>query len=816
MPTLSQVKLWNPAKLSEWAGVLEANVVTYEARLSSMTSHFTGAEWAGKAKDAAGDRFAEESTQGRFLSTEIRDIVTALRAADTRLSDECRLLLGHVTNAEQDTESPIRLQVNDRWVVSANGAVADDAAKAKVVERIDHHQGLINAAYRATMNAASEASTAISTAAQEVRVRGDQLGSGIDATDDDFSGAGLLGGEDGKRVREAGDKYGKIDPAVLDEVASRLPVGVLTDAQLADIAAGREVSTLPASVQDYYREFYKAAGSDGVLALSERLKEQELAGNTAAAGRRDSLANGLMVLSNEKIGTGVNKDGTLQSAGSYQNLPQEIRDVISTRVSAPDGDGNALTYPKVSDWNEAVFLSDSAKLSDLLGEANPGYTPGTEFSREMIRQAATLGQLDPDNPALETTMRDYVDVGSRNHTAMTQLLTGETEPGEVPLDKDYDPNKVMMPLLQYDWTDNKPGESAPDMFSWIGTEAIPVAATDSNPGVTVEESQLAGRAARGLTELMTGGEDGNFEALMNIADKDNQSLGQVNPGLTQQITTSMLPYLDSIAVAPDSPTPAFGLGGEGERDLKAIRLSTLFNTDPESSGIWNAAIVDKTNEYAAQYGNLSDEPSNSRGQLADAASRLLSYQDQGILGEAYDRGLDDTEAKEELADKQKLGLGIGTTILKDTVGIASPGAGIGIDIVSKMIDAGIKPEDGEYPESYYKAGSDTQNAQFYYSMLQGLSASDPNFFDSPPAKSVPIPSEWVQNGRLVDFQAIVGEPGSEDSVQLTNKFRSAAESWLIGADANPSEFVDAYTRRNIGLDDYTSSAADYKNRVLKG
>ena len=36
-------------------------------------------------------------------------------------------------------------------------------------------------------------------------------------------------------------------------------------AELRDLAAGKEVSTVPAAVQEYYRDLYKTAGADGIL-----------------------------------------------------------------------------------------------------------------------------------------------------------------------------------------------------------------------------------------------------------------------------------------------------------------------------------------------------------------------------------------------------------------------------------------------------------------------------------------------------------------------------------------------------------------------
>src|SRR5690606_23525071 len=155
------------------------------------------------------------------------------------------------------------------WVVSCTGIGAhlseDDRKKA--IDKVHAHQGLINTAYNSLVNAVSEVGVAITTATQEIRVRGDQLGDGSDAPAAAPANSGVLGGEDGKAVREAIRPDGTVDPAVLDQIASRLPQQALTQSELDTLAAGGEVSTLPASVQDYYREFYQNAGKDGILAM---------------------------------------------------------------------------------------------------------------------------------------------------------------------------------------------------------------------------------------------------------------------------------------------------------------------------------------------------------------------------------------------------------------------------------------------------------------------------------------------------------------------------------------------------------------------
>ncbi|MFC8044664.1 hypothetical protein [Nocardia sp. NPDC057353] len=820
MPTRTDIIAWKPEKLSEWAAEMEADTGYYQAQLGRVLTHFGGAGWSGRAADAASDRFVEEHDQGRKLAQEIIDVATALRAADQRLADEKRLLLAAVGDVEADPA----LRVADDWVVSVVAGAVDEVTVAA-------HQEVVHAAYRSLTGAISEIEVAITAATQKIRVRGDQLGDGVDAPDAAPADSGGLGSEDGRAVREAIRPDGTIDTEALDEISTRLPPQALTQSELDTLAAGGEVDTMPASVQQYYREFYQSAGKDGILALNDQLKAQEQAGNPLAAPRRDALANGLMAVSNENLGTGRNPDGTLRSPGSYQQLPEDLRRTISTRVGGPDANADRFpTSPPETDLAaQHRFLDDSSRLGELLKQSNPGYEPGVELSRELTRQAAALGSPGANNDtadlpggtipldSLEPTMRDFLEVSSRNQEAMTQLLTGGTEPGSPPLEDGYDPKKVFQPLLHYDWTDSD-GAEPPKLFEWIGEDAVPRAAEPGDPGVTPEQSERAGRAASGLAELLTGSSQdddhiGPFEALMNMPGSDDESLGIVNPGLTQQLTGAMIPYLDALALSPTDQTSGFEL--QGDRNLDAVRLSTLFNTDPVSSAAWNAAIVDRTNDYAAQFATESNQPSNNRDALANAAGRLLGFQEQGLRAEAFDRGLNEEEAEKESAEKKQLGVDIAASVLSGGVGEKVPVAGIFLDVAGQVISDSIEPKDVEIQAQQTSVDYNDLSTQRHYAMLQALAEQNSGFFDTPPDGTLPVPSSWIQDGRLMSYEQIVGVD-ADDRPRAMVDLQSTAAGWLEASNVNVAAFQGAINFHNDNLQEFTFSRDDYLSRVLKG
>ncbi|MFI6867321.1 hypothetical protein [Nocardia sp. NPDC050406] len=283
---------------------------------------------------------------------------------------------------------------------------------------------------------------------------------------DDVVRAGERGREDGRALAEWADgPTPDQDPAVLARVAGQLPDHPLTDAQLRTLASGGEVDTLPRQVQDYYRAFYNAAGKDGVLALSEYLKDQEESGSTVAASQRDTLANGLAVISNEDIGTGRTPDGKLIGAGSYQDLPADIRELIEARRTDPDPiDPATPGGPLVALQKQ---WQDTNALASLLAETNPGYEPGTELGTQLYLKSADMvqDQYNPPDLGRDTAAGAFTEFAGRNNDAAHRIWTGDGMP------HDYDAKETVRTLTGHDWSNSDKGRGAATLIDRITEEA---------------------------------------------------------------------------------------------------------------------------------------------------------------------------------------------------------------------------------------------------------------------------------------------------------------------------------------------------------
>ncbi|MFR9751419.1 hypothetical protein ACL02S_10320 [Nocardia sp. 004] len=609
MPTRSQVDKWDLGALEHWAATLVEKNGDCLQHLDKAKKHFTDVrdDWSGAAYNAAYDRVLEDHDQGRKLTVEVEDLAEVLVQAVATLVSYRTVLLGKVADAEGAA-----LTVADDWRVSGSSE-----------ETVDAHQGLINSAYFALNDAVSDVARRITTQADIVRSAGDLLGSGLDvsAAEDE---TGRLGQQDGQAMADWADAPVSMrDPAVLDRIASQLPPHPLTDAELKVLAEGGEVDSLPEEVQDYYRQFYNSAGKEGVLALSEHLRVQEEAGNTVAAAQRDSLANGLAIISNEDIGTGRGSDGRLLDAGSYQAVPQDIRELLEARVSDDSWPGAKEHGPA---WAKQVHLEEASQLASLVNQADPGYQPGAELGTQMYLKAADMVEnpdggryfTDISQSRYDGTAGGLAEFAGRNNDAAHRIWTGEGMP------EGYDSKETVRALTGYDWSESDKGRGAATLIDRI-----------------TEESQLPPDDPRGHRGRAAFVEMGEVLASEDVWE--NQKEGFANsPELATSVSKALAANLDAVS----TPGRFAGYGesivlDDGRVELRASeanRLLQLGGYSEEGRLTLTAAAEQRRIEELTEILQKSPEKvpnalaasdaGTLQGRIDQAISDALVHQDQ--------------------------------------------------------------------------------------------------------------------------------------------------------------------------------------------
>lgn len=496
MFTRPDVEAWRLSVLTDWAGTLKAGNETVVRELDTMTRHFEDVrdDWQGLGFEAAREHAGTEHSSGIKVSTEVDSLHDAVTQGAAMLGSRRDVLLNKVADAEHDG-----CTVSADWKVAKTvPAGASQQQATDIANAVKGHQDAINAAVAALKDEADTAARAIDDAAQRIRVRGDEAGDGdlaaLDKPAEDD--AQRIGEEDGKALAdEAAKPADQRDNSVFARIGSQLPTHLLTDAELKELAAGREVATVPAAVQEYYRDLYRTAGKDGVLALGEYLKGQEAAGNPAAGLQRDALANGLTMISNEKVGTGKDANGKLVNAGGYQYVPKSLQDLIAQRpgdgtmypeylappqtgpVGLPHSDRFPAPmpadgpYPGLTNPMKGNYIRELGQFQSLMSEANPGYTPGTEMGTKLYEKAADMA-AHPDLTNTSVNGKDFdkiagglAEFGGRNHEASYRIWSGDGMP------PDYHKDSTVRALLGHNWSGSDGGSGAASMLNWIGEDA---------------------------------------------------------------------------------------------------------------------------------------------------------------------------------------------------------------------------------------------------------------------------------------------------------------------------------------------------------
>ena len=663
----SNVEKWQMSTLTGLAAALvKDNNETFEVNIDQPKKYFAGlgTSWQGAAYNAAYDRVGEDHDQARKVWTYVDDLATTINQAAGDIDSHRTVLLNKVNDAVNHG-----LTVADNWVIPDKDGVPTATINAL--------QDAINQAFYPFRDAVSTAATKISEAAELVRAAGDLFGSDLDVTDAPSAGK-RLGAEDGDEAAAAAKNH---DKAKLAEVASHLPTNVLTPQQLQDLADGKDVSTLPADVQDYYKEFLQHSGKDGLLALQDQLKQDATAtadhpASTAAITQQKALADGLMAVTNEHLGTGTGPDGKLTSPGSYTNLPSDIRAVISGREEEYNNTGTAN-----ADAARQRML-DRSRLANLLSKSDSNMTGGTTFSMETSRQAASMahyidnastngamppGFQDQDKNTISNAANQLLAVGNRNHEADYQLMTGlDAHTGQkIPDDLsfgatgsqytphgDYDPQKFNSAVFGHQWSDQ--GKAAAGLYDW----------TSDHIHDQGDQGDLARKTVSALphvfsptdgTKLVTA--DDGKTVFQHMTDGFNK-----NPELANalsRVSASDINAFTGVDEGSNAPKPAAPLGLQDSERLAFLASQTQDGRetlDLARQTYDNASMYELTHDGGAHAGDTRDVAQRIAGldaHIRDAGQNALIYQEHDQVAQHNDQAQQTHDDHQKIADTAK-------------------------------------------------------------------------------------------------------------------------------------------------------------------
>jgi hypothetical protein len=224
-------------------------------------------------------------------------------------------------------------------------------------------------------------------------------------------------------------------------------------------------------------------------------------------------------------------------------------------------------------------------------------------------------------------------------------------------------NAFLDDLTKHQWQDD--GLAAGGLFDWVAEDA---------------QNDPTGRAASTAHALADYTAD-HQKSLLNIPGADNQSLGQVNPELTRDMSRAFAPYLDDmVGNNLDNTNGGFFPpldGGEGQATNTRALMSVMY-TDLEASETMYRQTGLNVEGYVQNAANsLIDGDPTSNNSAMLAAGKLQSALDLASFDEAYDRTQNEQQAVQHSYSRR-------ADLFDSLSGLASntPLAGIAVDQLS--------------------------------------------------------------------------------------------------------------------------------------
>ncbi|GFM16338.1 MULTISPECIES: EspA/EspE family type VII secretion system effector [Mycobacteriaceae] len=596
---------------------------------SDLDQAAPGTHWSGGAATVYGN-----------ANTEHQRVIGELGGLDRRLAAKVDQSAQIVAAGRQDLDA-VR-----KWVLDAAASVPKNrAGEQMLVPIVSRGLGRLS-------DIVTRRNGELSTVGGDIRTIGSEyqaLG-----TDQKFAADGDHGDNDGEDDGEdAPEESSAAEQGRQDSEA--LQDGTLTDEQRQRLAESTTLTaqqqsaldegnlTMPPEQMSYLQGFSQAFGDK---TPSEIKADMQAAGPDGAR-----VADAFQLASNPTITTGLPgaepPSVERPAAGGEHALPDGVRQVL---------DGPALTQPfsdTIRDDNGNVIVHGEPTgplqptkglddLADIVQSGNRDLQVGTDLDRglmakgqEMLEQSNRLpieqapgpgfGPLD-DGPRwyhehVDPTLQNMFNAVNADDVVVHDVVTG---PGG---------GEFLDDLTKHQWQDD--GLAAGGLFDWVAETA-----QDDPTG-------RAASTAHALAEYTSG----HQPQLLNLAGTDGQSLGQVNPELTRDLSRVFAPYLDDmVGNNIDGTNDRFfpPLDGAEEQPLKTRALmSVMYSDDQAAEHLYRNAgsTVEHYLERAAT--SITDQDPTSDNMAMKAAGRLQSALDLGSFDESYDRLQDGQQALQD-------------------------------------------------------------------------------------------------------------------------------------------------------------------------
>ena len=496
--------------------------------------------------------------------------------------------------------------------------------------------------------------------------------------------------------------------------------------------------------------------------LSQMQKQQKGMSIDELTNARDSLgdnkgilADSWQLMSNDDVVID-GADGPVK--GSAEQLPDSVQNALNNAGSSLTGDygghGTTLQHGK-----------DITDIANIVKDGDPRFQTGTELDRKLIVAADKIMDV-PDQPGTyddrKTTAQAIFEAIDDDHQIINDQLMGRNG---------VDVNDFLHDINTTEWEDN--GKAAGYLFSWTG-EVGP----DGQP------SPMAAEVADVYAQYL--GE--HRPELMNI---DGQTLGQLNPELTERYAHGLVPFVQEMGGLQTSDYFKIDddiLRREGQMP-NAKGVFAVLNTDESAAGVINEAAYREAIKQETAFALNPKDPGAQSHMYSAATMRGLVDVGAHEAFQAFEANdhrsqVSETQWKKNGFDAAVAGLSTGASAIPGAGMVAGPIVGqVGSIFGQELFDTSEAPGERPLPTM-----SSSRSSEYILNAM--LATGHP----------LTLPDDWIDRSdplhpRVVQPTGPDGEKSVDDATFVSTLNEQVGEQTTVVNAKGPDEvYADRYNK----------------------
>lgn len=590
--TLADVQNWQPEQIDEVSQAAAQRARTSGEAAETLRNLSVFGTWKGEAGEAAQQAINQSATTLSLSQKEA--FLVALGAG--KAAGDVRKVKNDLQSLMDYANAAPHVQID----LATNSVIPPDTT-GWTDEEIE--------ALRTKTTEIENKMTAVLAAAEEAD--GDLARVLTAATGGDPELPGEQGTNDGNSLQD-----GQLTP---EEMARLEENTNLTPEQQEALVRGELV--LPTSQMEYLNNLSRSLDGKSPAEIRSMIDQMNANGQNGGA-----VADALQLLGNENITTAGDPGQGVPTQGGMQNLPSGIRETFERPTRGPavptqgtNEQGNPTIdmpnmekpFPEIDNYRDIAAIVQSGDASLQQGTAmDEALLNKSEEILNGLEQAPHIpweADAGMSQRFIDPGVQEMLAAAGRDQMAVHNELAG--------VDGATPNNGFIENLMTHQWADD--GAAAGSLLNTAG--AVPTDLTD--PTQMAQATRVA-ETMHAVDQWVA--QTDNTKALLDIPGTGNQSLGQVNPELTQALAEGNRHYIDDLLGNPLDTTDGLFKPLDDGSNAQMPGMTNLFgviDTNAEAAGILNSQAYLNGVQYQAQFEqSILDGGSVDTGDLQSAGT----------------------------------------------------------------------------------------------------------------------------------------------------------------------------------------------------